>query len=369
MARTSAQGNAVAIDASATGGEKTNDRILKMRQTVKPAATDDGSAGGLNANMRPQAGGRFAIWLIREASRWCGRRFVRPFLYPITLYFFLRRNVERRASAQYLGRVLGPAANWMTVLAHIHAFASIVLDRLFLLMRGFAPFDIRLVGYDQLQAQIARGRGVLLLGAHFGNFEALSVLKEQRPDLALKMVMDRSQTREYNRLLYMTNPGVAAQIIEVGAGPGELALQLQAVAARGGVIGLLGDRRRQGEHSVGARFLGATAEFPAAPYLIASMLRMPIVLGFGIYCGGNRYELHFETFADDVCIARSERPARLREYAQRYADRLEHYVRRAPYNWFNFYDFWRRGDSRDSTASTETGPVADAAALARASAG
>jgi predicted LPLAT superfamily acyltransferase len=26
---------------------------------------------------------------------------------------------------------------------------------------------------------------------------------------------------------------------------------------------------------------------------------------------------------------------------QRYADRLEHYCRVAPYNWFNFYDFWR----------------------------
>jgi len=25
---------------------------------------------------------------------------------------------------------------------------------------------------------------------------------------------------------------------------------------------------------------------------------------------------------------------------QRYAERLEHYARLAPYNWFNFYPFW-----------------------------
>ena len=37
--------------------------------------------------MAPEAGGRFAIWLIVEAARRFGRRFVRPFLYPITLYF------------------------------------------------------------------------------------------------------------------------------------------------------------------------------------------------------------------------------------------------------------------------------------------
>ena len=30
---------------------------------------------------------------------------------------------------------------------------------------------------------------------------------------------------------------------------------------------------------------------------------------------------------------------------QRYADRLAHYARSAPYNWFNFYDFWRPAQS------------------------
>jgi predicted LPLAT superfamily acyltransferase len=27
---------------------------------------------------------------------------------------------------------------------------------------------------------------------------------------------------------------------------------------------------------------------------------------------------------------------------QRYADRLTHYCRIAPYNWFNFFDFWQK---------------------------
>jgi predicted LPLAT superfamily acyltransferase len=296
----------------------------------------------LNWKKRPQAGGRFAIWLIREAARRCGRRFVRPFLYPITLYFYLRRRMERRVSAAYLARVHDRAVGPLAVLAHIHAFASVILDRVFLLTRGFAPFDIRLHGYEQLQAQIARGNGVLLLGAHHGSFEALSVLKQQCPDVLLKVVMDRQQTADLNRLLYTMNADVSRQIIEVGSNPGEFALQLQAVTQQGGVIGLLGDRVRAGESVVSARFLGAPAEFPVAPYLIASMLKVPVVLGFGIYRGGNRYDLHFEVLAESIQMTRAERPARLREWAQRYAERLEHYTRLAPYNWFNFYDFWQR---------------------------
>jgi len=310
---------------------------------------------GARVSRRPEAGGRFAIWLIREAARICGRRFVRPFLYPITLYFYLRRTAERRASAAYLGRLHNRPAGVLAVLRHIHAFSSIVLDRVFLLTRGLDRFDIRLHGYEQLLAQIARGKGVLLLGAHLGSFEALSVLKQERPDLVLKVVMDRQQTRDYNNLLYKLNADVSRQIIEVGSDPADLALQLQAVAEQGGLIGLLGDRIRDGELSAIADFLGAPAAFPAAPYLLASALKLPVVLGFGIYRGGNRYDLHFELFAQSIRIARSERAARLREWTQRYAGRLEHYTRIAPCNWFNFYDFWNSAHAERRTCDEPAG--------------
>ena len=307
----------------------------------------DSDQTGLNAERRPEAGGRFAIWLIREAARRCGRRFVRPFLYPITLYFFLRRKVERRASAAFLARIRGRPAGALAVLRHIHAFASTVLDRVFLLTQGLDRFDIRLHGYDQLQEQLARGNGVLLLSGHLGSFEVLSVLKQERPGLPLKVVMDSQQTRDCNALLYALNADISGQIIDVGTDPGEFALQLQAVAAQGGVVGLLGDRVRAGEMAATADFLGAPARFPAAPYLIASTLGLPVVLGFGIYRGGNRYDLHFEVLARDLRIPRAERAAGLREWTQRYAERLEHYARMAPYNWFNFYDFWNNGANPD----------------------
>jgi predicted LPLAT superfamily acyltransferase len=108
--------------------------------------------------------------------------------------------------------------------------------------------------------------------------------------------------------------------------------------------------------AVSAPFLGAPADFPAAPYLIASMLKLPVVLGFGIYRGGNRYELYFELFDADLTIERGRREPQLRAAAQRYAARLEHYLRIAPYNWFNFHDFWRRAEPPRDVAP---GPLPD----------
>jgi predicted LPLAT superfamily acyltransferase len=70
------------------------------------------------------------------------------------------------------------------------------------------------------------------------------------------------------------------------------------------------------------------------------VLHAPIVLAFGLYRGGNRYDLVFEPFSGPIRIPRQDRTAVLGEMARRYAARLEHHARSAPYNWFNFYDYW-----------------------------
>ncbi|HKQ30137.1 MAG TPA: hypothetical protein VJS66_02530, partial [Burkholderiales bacterium] len=114
---------------------------------------------------------------------------------------------------------------------------------------------------------------------------------------------------------------------------------------RGEVIGILGDRAVSEERFVEVRFFGEQAAFPAGPFITAAVLKVPVVLFFCLYRGGNRYELYFEPFADQVTLNRRN-PDELQHWMQRYAERLEHYCRLEPYNWFNFYDFWRPPDNR-----------------------
>jgi predicted LPLAT superfamily acyltransferase len=121
----------------------------------------------------------------------------------------------------------------------------------------------------------------------------------------------------------------------------ETLLRVRECLERGEIVGLLGDRALKSDRTVRCDFLGAPAGFPQGPLLLASILKAPVVLFFGLYLGGRRYALHFEAFADELDIGRRDRGTRLRPWIARYAGRLEHYCRLAPYNWFNFYDFWR----------------------------
>ncbi len=311
---------------------------------------------------RPEGGGHFALWLIRTIGLYCGRRFARLFLYPITLYFYFRRGPERRSSYDYLRRVFGRPANAWQVMKLIHAFASTILDRVFLLARGIKGFRITTQGLEHLHAQLDAGRSVLLLGAHYGSFEAARVLATHRPQYKLRLVMDKSKMPALTELLGALAPDLAADIIDAARGGTDVVLAMSEAAREGSsMVAMLGDRGRAHEVLRSAMFLGDPAPFPVAPWLIASALELPVLLCIGIYRGGNRYDLVFEPLTERVTLPRENRQAALDAYIGAYAARLEHYVREAPYNWFNFYDFWHAQPNDDFAAQPTSAVPAGAA--------
>ncbi|GGY32156.1 acyltransferase [Rhodanobacter panaciterrae] len=290
---------------------------------------------------RPEGGGRFAIWLIRAIALYGGRRLGRLCLYPITLYFYLRRGPERLASKQYLQRALGrPVSQWQ-VIKHIHCFAATILDRIFLLAHGEKPFQIETQGLELLDERIAQGRGVLLFGSHQGSFEALRAIGARRPELPLRVVLDKQKTPAMTELLEALAPEVGANVIDAAQDGTSIALAMAEACQSGAVVAMLADRGRGHEVLRRADLLGSPAPFPVSPWLLAHALQVPVVLCFGLYLGGNRYRLIFEPLSDRVEIPRHNRGPALDAMIARYAQRLEHYIHVAPYNWFNFYDFWQ----------------------------
>src|SRR5690348_789557 len=185
---------------------------------------------------RPEGGGRFALWLIVIIALHGGRRLGRLFLYPITLYFYLRRAPERLASKQYLQRVFGrPATAWQ-VMKHIHCFAATCLDRIFLLAHGEKSFQIETQGLDLLEQRVAEGRGVLLFGSHQGSFEALRALHTRRPDLLLRVVLDKQKTPAMTSLLEALAPDVGASEIDAAQDGTSIVLAMAETCQAGAVV-------------------------------------------------------------------------------------------------------------------------------------
>ncbi|UCV11645.1 acyl-CoA synthetase [Dechloromonas denitrificans] len=279
---------------------------------------------------------RLMVWI----SLTFGRAIGRVVLYGITAYYVLFAPRARHFSREYLHRALGRWAEWSDGFRHVFSFASTIHDRIYLLNDRFDLFDIEVIGADPVHELAAAQSGAVLIGAHLGSFEVLRAVGRGRAGLKVAMLMYEENARKINATLEAINPAATQDIISLGRM--ESMLEARDKLDQGYLVGILADRSLSDDPTVDCEFLGEMAPFPVGPFRLAAMLRRPVFFMTGLYLGGNRYRIHFEALADFTNTPRSERDAAIRAAQQHYAERLSHYCRLAPYNWFNFFDFWQK---------------------------
>lgn len=275
-----------------------------------------------------ERGNIYAMRAIIYIARVLGRRASRLLLYPICLYFLIFSFRARRASRQYLEKALPYPVGTRDIFRHYFYFASSILDRIFWLSGNYAAFDFQFQIAPEAEQTLLKG-GCLLLGSHLGSFELMRILGEEHRGLVINILMFRENAAMINAVMRKVNPHLFPKIIDMDE-PLAL-LRVKECLERGEIIGMLGDRILPRDKTTSCDFLGQPAYFPTGAFQLAASLDVPIVLGFGLYEGGNTYTIYLEVFprtgdsATQTCY-----------YVQRLANHCLH----SPYNWFNFYDIW-----------------------------
>ena len=136
------------------------------------------------------------IWIARAL----GRPVARALLYPISAYFVCSSFAPRRASKAYLTRVLNRAPTLREVFRHYHTFAAVLLDRIQLLSRGGADFQVEVENEEPMFELLRQHRGCVLLGAHFGSFEMLRTVGLSRPGAEVRIAMYEENARMVRRV-------------------------------------------------------------------------------------------------------------------------------------------------------------------------
>ncbi len=280
-----------------------------------------------------------SLRVMRWISLRLGRKTGRSVLHLIAAYFVLFAPASRRASRDYLPRALGRPATWMDLYRHFFCFAATIHDRIYLINRRYDLFDIDLHGKENIHPLIAEGNGVFLMGAHLGSFEVIRAIGRQIPGLRVAMVMHEDNAQKINAILAAINPEASLDVIPLGRIDSMLKVQEQ--LDDGMLVGMLSDRTLGNEPMTKVNLLDAPADMPTGPFRMAALLRRPVVFMIGLYMGGNRYQIHFEKLADFSNIPKGQRDAAVQAAIARYTELLDYYCRLAPYNWFNFFDYWQ----------------------------
>jgi predicted LPLAT superfamily acyltransferase len=272
------------------------------------------------------------------AMRLGGRRAAYALLWAVVPYYVLFAGAARRASAAYLARVLGPRPWWrrpLDVARHFAALGTSIIDAVLVSSGRAGDFTFEHENLDVIRDTYARGRGLILLSAHVGS---RALAGEFLSDLKLHAVAYDNEVAEIRRFHARARAAAAPTLIVANDGL-RASIEIIRALAAGEAVAMLADRARAG-HTVRVPFLGDTAEIPAGPFLVAVLSGAPVVLTFGGKEGARHHHFYALPARTLGPVPRERRDEAIREAALWYAGELEAFVRRCPFQWYNFYDFW-----------------------------
>jgi predicted LPLAT superfamily acyltransferase len=321
-------------------------KLMPRRATMAPPATEGAAAWWRMA----ERGSRLGMALLALGCKTIGPRLTAWWLHPIVAYFLLTGRPARDASRRYFEQLAKssaqrdtPQPGWLSAYRHMLAFAQSGFDKLTAWSSDSEPTDVCFHETGVLDDLLESGRGALVIGSHLGNLEMARALARYDSKAKVTAIVYTEHARRFNSVLASANRDFSQHLLEVNDFGPETALMMHERVARGELLVIVGDRTPAHEsgRTTNAEFLGAPAPFAQGPYVLAHALECPVYLFFCLK-EHKGYRLYFEPFAERIELPRRDRAQHLAAWAQRYATRLEHYCRKAPYQWFNFFDFWAR---------------------------
>jgi KDO2-lipid IV(A) lauroyltransferase len=205
----------------------------------------------------------------------------------------------------------------------------------------------RVDGLELLQEVRARGKGVMLLTAHFGPWELLPIVASLRYEPICVVARPLDNPRLDDLLTTLRERG-GNQVIRKR----EAVQAILQVLRRGETVGILIDQHISEREGVVVPFFGRPASTASAPALLA-LRSGAAVLPAGIRreSGRGRYRI---TLGPEVPIRRSkDLKADLVENTARFNQAIEALIRERPDHWFWVHRRWKTRDPLDPRLDTE----------------
>ncbi|MCF7503776.1 glycosyltransferase family 2 protein [Vibrio sp. L3-7] len=292
-----------------------------------------------------------------------GRGVFNLILRGVMRYYHLTGTRARNASEQYLFQLKAYAEQQnielpakLTSYNHLLSFGHTMLDKLAAWKGDFSVDNLSIHGQEQFESMVANQQGVLILGSHLGNIELCRALGRRHSNIKINALVFTEHAERFNSVMKAVNPQSDLNLIQVTSMGPDTAILLQQKLEQGEWIVIVGDRTSTSKESrsVWAEFLGKEAPFPQGPFMLASVLKAPVFLLFGLRDDSQskpHFNVYFEHFSDKIELPRKTREQSLQQVVQKYANRLQHYTLKAPLQWYNFFNFWTLSKHHDEKES------------------
>ncbi|MBV8325841.1 lipid A biosynthesis acyltransferase [Chryseobacterium sp.] len=277
-------------------------------------------------------GYRIFVWCIRNI----GIRNSYVVLYFVATYYVLFQKKSNRYILYYFQKRL-TYDYWKarrSIFSSYFTFGKVLIDKTAISAGLREKYTYEFDGIENLRNLLAAKKGGVLISAHIGNFEIaehffadidfdcqINLVTTDQEVTVIKEYLESVAVKESNiKFIYVKED--MSHIFEIN----------QALA-NNELICFTGDRYFEGSKYLEAELLGKTAKFPAGPFLIASRLGVPVVYVYVM----KENNLHYHLYAR---IAQNIKNRDSQGLLHSYVQNLETMVKKYPFQWFNYFDFW-----------------------------
>ena len=188
-------------------------------------------------------------------------------------------------------------------------------------------------GINLLKDLLSQKQGGILISAHVGNFEvAEHFFADIDFDCQINLVttdLEHNVIKEYLESVSM-KPSVKFILIKEDL---THIFEINNSLSKNELICFTGDRYFEGNKTMSEVLLDKEASFPAGPFSIASRLKVPVAFVYVM----KEKNLHYHLYARQAVFKHRDAKALLKEFCVN----LEQIIQRYPYQWFNYFDFWK----------------------------
>jgi KDO2-lipid IV(A) lauroyltransferase len=189
-------------------------------------------------------------------------------------------------------------------------------------------------GLDNLHEALGKGKGVIGLGSHFGNWELLLIYLSTKGYKGA-VVGRRIYFHKYDKLITRLRNRFGTPVIYRDESPKKSLRVLK----DGGILGILADQDVDSVEGVFVDFFGKPAFTPTAPVKLSMATGAPLLPGFMIRKPDNTYKMIWEKPISSPQGGDKEED--VERLTQEWTGVLEKYIREYPDQWVWLHRRWK----------------------------
>lgn len=259
----------------------------------------------------------------------------------IVIIFYMIINRQGYLSSYHWFRrrfAFGPLKSFMGVYRNHFRFGQVILDR-FAMYAG-KKFRLEFDGKEKFEALDAGESGFMMVSSHVGNYELAGYsLSSKRRKFNALVFAGETETVMKNRSIMLGNNSIS--MIPMSEDMSHI-FALSCALANGEIVSVPGDRIFGSQKSVCCSFMGKDADFPMGPYALAVQRNVPALAAFVMKSGSRSYKVILREIGWGDAVGKAEKIQRM---ASGFAAELEKVMREYPYQWFNYFDFWKEDEN------------------------